>query len=268
MTVAMIYLTRYKIFAMEEEVMNVPETNHDKIVGRMKSKFPDRDFDGENGQTSLEQSIIEALEASDSEAADYDRLKEDTDRLAQLFNTSPRAAEFLSVLAETRDPAEAIYKAYGREAYEAFAEGSASELITALEAEDAKRIADDEQFENEKEANLKKSFETLDAWGNSKNLTEEQKVEVFMKFYNILGDALLGIYNEDLFEMGWKAAHYDEDVETARHEGEVTGRNEKIKEKARRRRETDAMPPSLSGQGVRVPERTPDVKDDPWMLGV
>ncbi len=76
------------------------------------------------------------------------------------------------------------------------------------------------------------------------------------------------IYNEDLFEMGWKADHYSEDIESARREGEVAGRNANIKERMSRRQAAESMPPALSGQGVRNEEQKPAAPDnDPWMLG-
>jgi len=250
-----------------EEAKNNTESTHERIMSKMKSRYPDRNFDSEDGQSNLEQSIIDALDAYEAETSEYNRLKEDTDILANLFNTSPRSAKFLSYLASTGDPAAAIYNAYGKDAKDAFLEGNASELISEMEAEDAKRIADDKGFAEEKEANLKRSFETLDRWGDKKGLTQEQKVEVFMNFYNILGDALNGIYNEELFEMGWKASHYDEDVDSARREGEVAGRNSKIDEIKHKRRSTETMPPALNGQGVRESEsRRSAAMDDPWML--
>lgn len=254
-----------------EETVNQEVTNYrDQLVGRMKSKYPDRNFDsidGQNSPNSLEQSILEAFDESDSRISELQGLEEKTNALAELFNNSPRASVFLNTLAATKDPSAAIYKAFGKEAHDAFVQGDASEMIASIEAEDAKLRAENEQYEQEKAQNLKASFDRLDKWGDSKGLDEDQKVDTFMRFYNILSDALMGIYNEDLFEMGWKADHYNEDVETARHEGEVAGRNANIKEKMHRRQENEAMPPALSGQGVRAEETKPAPKEDnPWML--
>ena len=254
-----------------DNTTNQEVTNYrDQLVGRMKSRYPDRDFDstdGQNSQNSLEQSILEAFDEDDSRIKDYSALEEKTRSLSDLFNNSPKSAIFLNTLAATGDPSAAIYKAYGKEAHDAFVEGDASEMIASIEAEDAKLRAENEKFEEEKTANLKASFEKLDKWGDSKGLTEDQKVQTFMRFYDILSDALVGIYNEELFEMGWKADHYADDVENARHEGEVTGRNANIKEKMARRQETEALPPALSGQGVRAQEKAPAADNyDPWKL--
>lgn len=247
-----------------------------QILERMKSRYPDRNFDevespdGIISKSSLEESIAEALADDENRINEYSEKQKtyeaDAEVLSTVFNKSPRAAIFLTTLAATGNPAAAIYKAYGADALKALEEGKASEFITEMEAKDAATREEDAKFEEEKEANLKASFEALDAWGNEKGLSDEDKINVFMRFYNILQDATIGKYSIDLFEMGWKADHYGEDVENARHEGEVTGRNAKIQEMARKRRDTQAMPPSLYGQGVREEEKVKKVNDDPWML--
>ena len=260
-----------------DSIENKPTNNYrEQIVEQMKSRFPDRNFDSPDGQNSLdsisnlEKSILDALsEDGDkitSYAAKQQEYDQSADKLTALFNNSKRSALFLSILAETGNPAVALYKAYGREAMDALENDDTASLISKIEEEDAKAKAEDEQFEAEKEANLKESFINLDEWGNEHGLTEDEKVNVFMRFYNILQDAMNGIYSRELFEMGWKSDHYSEDVDTARHEGEVNGRNAKIQEMTRRRQDVQSMPPSLNGQGGREPEIAPSPKDDPWML--
>lgn len=250
---------------MEETVNQEVVNPRDQLVDRMRTRYPDRNFDvtdgtdGTAGTNGLEQSIIDALtedETRINEMTERQKTYDDnTGKLTALFNNSPRAAVFLNTLAASGDPSAAIYKAYGQDAYEAFRQGDASELIASIEAEDAKNRADNEQYEAEKEENIKASIQALDEWGNAKGLDEEQKVATFMRFYEILSDALVGKYATELYDMAWKADHYDEDVASARHEGEVTGRNAKIKEMASKRNMVASMPPALQGQGGSFPER-------------
>ena len=226
----------------------------DELTNRMRTRYPDRNFDsqnGETGQTSLEQSIIDALTEDAASIERYKELEDKTNALASLFNTSEKAATFLNVLAETGDPAAAIYKSYGKEAHDAFVNGDASELITSIEEEDAKRRAEDQSAFEEKEKNMNDSIARMEEWGKSKGLSEQEQVDTFMRLYNMLCDAAIGIYSEELFEMAYKSSRYDADVETARREGEVAGRNAKIRERNIKRERSAAMPPSLQGQGVR-----------------
>ena len=226
-----------------QEVVNY----RDQLVGRMKERYPDRNFDsidGQNSPNSLEQAILETITEDESRISQLNGLQEKTNLLTELFNKSPRSARFLNSLARTGNPGVAIREAFGKDAYDAYSNGDASEMIASIEAEDERLRAENEQYEAEKAANLQASFDKLDKWGDSKGL------------------------NEDLFEMGWKADHYSEDIESARREGEVAGRNANIKERMSRRQAAESMPPALSGQGVRNEEQKPAAPDnDPWMLG-
>ena len=259
-----------------EETENKPATNYrEQIVERMKSRYPDRDFsgldsqNGKEGISGLEKSILDALIEDDDRLSAYGEKQKEYDanaeKLTALFNNSQRSALFLSVLADTGNPAVALYKAYGRDAMEALEKDDTSSLISKIEEEDAKAKSEDEQYEAEKEANLKVSFNSLDEWGNEKGLNDDEKVAVFMRFYNIIQDAMDGKYSRELFEMGWKADHYLEDIDNARREGEVNGRNAKIQEITRKRQDAQMMPPSLNGQGVSEPEKEPNYDDDPGM---
>ena len=58
-----------------QEVINY----RDKLAGRMKSRYPDRNFDstdGQNSQNSLEQSILEAFDEDDSRIRELSGLEE------------------------------------------------------------------------------------------------------------------------------------------------------------------------------------------------
>lgn len=239
-------------------------TNYrDQLVGRAQTRYPDRTFTGQDGQidqNGLEQSISEILGELDAKIKEYD---DNNGRLVNLFNTNPKAAGFLNEWVRSQNPAAAFRKYYGPEAFAAMQTEEGAEIIAQIEADEAKRKAESEAFEQEKADNLQKSFDALDEWGNSKGLTDEQKTEVFMRFYNILSDALEGKYSTDLFEMAWKADHYSDDIASARHEGEVAGRNANIKAQARKRQEAAALPPQLAGQGEAVPEAAPK-KERKW----
>ena len=243
-----------------------------RLEDKMKSRYPDRYGDGTNGTNSpisLEQSLLEAYEADETRISDLTKLEEKTSALTDLLNKYSRSAVFLNALAENGDPAAAIYKAYGKDAYDAFVSGNASDLIANIEAEDEKRRAENEAFEAAKAENLKTSFETLDRYAQAKGLSEDEAVEYFTLAHGFACDAVEGNYSEEFFDMIYKAKRYEEDVENARKEGEVAGRNAKFDELKRKRQVASAMPPQMSGQGVRAEESRPVNKkdDDPWMLG-
>lgn len=254
----------------ETDVQNVTDPR-EQLRGRMMSRYPDRNYDSTDGQTSpnsLDESILEALAEDENNLKGYQELKTETESLAQLFAKSPKAAQFLSALGRTGDPAAAIYEAYGKDAMEAFQSGNASEVIASIEANDAKMRAEQEQFEEEKAANLKKSIEGLDEFGKSKGLSEDEMVDLFLKGYNYLSDALVGIYSTEFFEMILKAQNYDSDIETARREGEVAGRNAKIQARDLTKQAGRVLPPAMQGQGVKpaeTPRQRPMTEGDMWL---
>lgn len=228
-----------------------------RLVDRMKSRYPDRDFTDTNDTNSpngLAQSLDETFADYDSKMQEYD---ENNNRMMDLYKTSGKAGSFFNRWAETKNPAIALREIYGPELLEALQSEEGAARLAEIEAREAQAKADNDAFEEEKTANLQQSFAALDQWCESKGITDEnEKVNVFMRFYDILSDALVGKYTSELFEMGWKADHYDEDVANARHEGEVAGRNAKIVAGQQRRSAQAAMPPMTSGQGTRANETT------------
>lgn len=239
---------------MEDIVNQTPTDIRSQLTERMQSQYPDRNFgtgDSPDGTDSLEQAIWDYIQESDTRSTE---LTGKLDKLKDLFNTSPRASVFLNTLASTQNPAQAIYEAYGKEAHDAFVSGDATDTIAAIEAEDAKAKAEEDQFLEEKKANLNKSIEDLQAFGEEKGLSTDQQVDLFVRVHKMLQDAFDGIYPREIFEAMLRADNYENDVNSARQEGEVNGRNAKINEMTRRRSQVNSMPPNLAGQGVRSME--------------
>ena len=242
-------------YYMETIDTQTPVDYKGQLTERMKAKYPDMNFGGEDGTggtDSLEEAIMRSLDESES---NYNDVSGKLNKFTELFNSSPRSAVFLNTLAATKNPGEAFYRAYGKGAYEAYQAGNVSEFIATIEAEDAKAKAEEEQFLKEKEANLSQSIADLQAFGEERGLSLDQQVDLFMRVYNALQDAYDGKYPREIFEAMLKADSYDADVASARQEGEVDGRNARIDEMRRRRTAMENRPPQLYGQGVRTAER-------------
>ena len=68
-----------------QEVVNY----RDQLVGRMKERYPDRNFDsidGQNSPNSLEQAILETITEDESRISELNGLQEKTNLLTELFN--------------------------------------------------------------------------------------------------------------------------------------------------------------------------------------
>ena len=119
-------------------------------------------------------------------------------------------------------------------------------------------MANSRKANEEADANFRESMSVLDAFQEEHNLTDEQAFAVFDKIHQIGSDMARGIYTADSYLLALNAINHDKDVATAKAEGELAGKNAKIKEKMRSGAELEReLPPSLGGQGSGVPERKP-----------
>lgn len=241
------------------------KTKREELKELMRTMYPDRAFgptngvDGEGGEggEELESAILETL---DELVRTRDEGRAKNAALNKLLFGDPRAAEFVNLWVETGDPFSAIATIFGDEVDLKSEEGR-TKYKNELSAFSAKRESD-AKLNQEAEANWNASLEALDSWGNSKNLSEEDKVNIMLRLVGITANGLVNKYEDADFDMAYKANTYDKAVGDARHEGEVTGRNARIDENKRARQAMQAMPPALSGQGMQVKPKPKN--DSPW----
>lgn len=107
------------------------------------------------------------------------------------------------------------------------------------------KVAEQEKHGEELMKNLQKSREDLDKLG----LSEDEANELYGKVWGVIGDAEEGIISSDTWKLFKNAYNYDTDVSSAREEGMMQGRNEKIQNKVRTS-SSDGIPPSLSSGSI------------------
>lgn len=224
--------------------------------------YPDRNFASENGengeysQDALEQALIDALD-------EYTSYQGKNRELHDLLMRDPSGIAFLTKWMESGDPRAALVEVFGDDLSELATEEGRGKFSDNLKVWRDKRDADD-KLDQEAAANLEVTFNDLDSWRQNKGLSEEEAVEVFLRLSAVAMGGLMNKYTTDDFEMAYKAMHFDNAVSDARREGEVAGRNAKIEANKARRKTIGAMPPTLSGQGVKVEERKPKKADSIW----
>lgn len=250
-----------------QEVVNY----RSKVADRMKTRFPDRNYDEEGQGNDLYESVNQYMDESDQKIADYEGQIKSNDEWKQKFTnilkTDPKAARFFKEWAVSGNGAEAFRREYGSKAWEMMNTEEGAAMLAQITQEENEKQAQYDKAMEEFQQNYQTSLQSLDSWGNNRGLSDDEKVSVMESIIKIIEDGETGVYPESLFEAAYKAGHYDADVESARHEGEVAGRNAKIKEGQVRRQAAQQFPPAVSGQGVAVPERRQTRENDPWMLG-
>lgn len=237
-----------------EKVMS----SRDKLRDRYAKRYPERDFGGENSESSIDDEIIAELEGYDAEIQGY---RDNDKKIKDLFNSDPRSGRFLvSWAAGGGNPIQYILDIFGPDIQEALqSEEGRAKIVESTNAY-LERKAQEEAGEAERMANYEQSINDLAAFADEKGLSEEQAIAIFEKINQIGFDVIEGRYTREAYEMAYNAMNYDTDVETARKEGEVAGKNKKIEERLAKVEKPLDMPPSVGGQGAAVPEPTPKKK--------
>ncbi len=107
------------------------------------------------------------------------------------------------------------------------------------------KIAEQEKHGEELMKNLQKSREALDKLG----LSDEEANDLYAKVWGVIGDAEEGNISSDTWKLFKNAYSYDSDVSSARNEGAMQARNEKI-QNGIRSSASENIPPALSSSGA------------------
>ena len=235
-------------------------SSRQRMLDRARERFPDRTFadldatEPQEGVADLDDAIDEMLEDFSSRQAVYD---ENDNKLKNLLVSDPSSAEFIQRWVETGDPRTALVETFGDELgmSEESAAGFKDQLDSWRKRRDESEAADLAASSNYHD----KSLPALDAWGDKKGLSLEQKRDVMVRLIDLAArGAFDGIYTEDDFNMVWNAMNHDNDVASARAQGEVEGRNARIAARRRDRSMAGSMPPTaIGGQGAVASEPQP-----------
>ena len=234
------------------------KSGRERLLERAQGRYPDRHFvrqegqDGQDGQLDdLDDAINEMMDEDASQIATNASMNE---KLASILYRDPKVADFLNVLIETGDPRAALVETFGDELAELATEEGRGRFQSQLEGY-RERVRRSEELKAEEQKNWEGFLERLDNWGNEHNLTDEEKASIAVRLIDIAQKGGVNMYDEDDFNTVWRGVHYEGDVEAARNEGLIAGRNEHI-EAARRQRaaaSSAGMPSISGGRGANMP---------------
>lgn len=246
---------------MEKAENQTVTSSRDRLRNRLSERFPDRQFVGQDGldaQDVMDDSLEELLGEYDSRESEYNS---NSKRLNDLFSSDPRIGTLFMKWAEGGNIMEHLIEDFGDEFLDALASEEGKQKFLDAQARWLERVNRNKTADDEAQENFQKSIEVLNAFQQEHNLTDEQAIAVFDKIHQIGADMVRGIYSAESFLLALNAINHDRDVATAKAEGELAGKNAKIKEKMRDGKELQrSLPPSLGGQGAGVPERKPKTK--------
>lgn len=212
------------------------------VMSRLRTRHPDSEYADD-----------EALFGQiDDDYADYDRrlgeYEEREGKMAKLLGKDPRAAQFISDLAKGEDPWIAVLKRLGAEGVtDLMNDPSKQEAYAEANKEYVARVAREKDLEKEYETNFAESMNLLQQIQTEQGLSDEvvdAAMDIVMRMVN---DAVVGKFSRETIDMALKMVSRDADIENARSEGEVAGRNAKIEAQLRKSQQGDGMPGAGAG---------------------
>lgn len=217
----------------------------------MVERHPDRDYtadedllDGVYGEFDENDARLKELEEANKNYAATEG------KLTKMFGDNPVTADLLISMAEEgKDPVVALVGMYGKEGIEAILnDPEKAEAMAEANKKFHESVAKSKELEDEREKNLVESFAMEDALLESGEMSEEDLVRAHESLETKYNNMLMGKWTkEDLFSE-LRSLNHDADVQTARQEGEVAGRNANIVARKRKESKSDGMP-SLGGGG-------------------
>lgn len=226
----------------ENQVPAVPvKSRREQFGERLKQKYPDREYADD-----------EALFGQiDDDYADYDNqlneYRERESRITDMMARDPRSAQFIVDMSNGEDPFIKLIERLGIDGVtDLLNNPEKKEKYVEANKNFLERVAKEKELEELYDRNFTESLSMIDQIQQERGLSDETVDAAYDWLKKIANDAIVGIYSRENFEMALKAITHDADVENARVEGTVAGRNAKIEEKLRKPKTGDGTP-NLAG---------------------
>ncbi len=202
---------------------------------RMKTKHPDREFADDE---ALFGQVGDDYDEYERQLGEY---RERDEQMNELFKRDPRSAKFITDMARGEDPWIAVIKHLGIDGVtELMNDPEKQEAYAEANKDYAERLAREKELDEEYDRNFAESEKLRDEMDARYGV---ETVDAALGVINqICLDAVLGKVTPETFEMALKVVRHDADVENARSEGEIAGRNSKIEEKLSKQGGGDGLP--------------------------
>lgn len=225
------------------------KSKKDLFRERYGKSYPDLDLEDEEAFYGQLNDDYDANEKK------FQLYEDDRKKLSDLFQSSPQSAIFLSDWANGSNPVIALVKAYGQDFIDYVNDPENAEELANAQKEYLEKVAKNKEFDELYSKNIKDSMKVLEELQAQKGLTDEETNDVLGKVLAVEEDLRVGKITPEILEMFMKAEKYDTDVDAARTEGEIAGKNAKIDKVLKLKSRGDGTP-SLQG-GNNVAEEKP-----------
>ena len=226
----------------ETQTSSTPAKSKRENFGeRLKKKYPDREYPDDE---ALFGQINDDYDDYDNQLNQY---KEREGRLSDLLSKDPRSAQFIADMAKGNAPWLAVIERLGIDGVTDLMNDPEKQAAYAeANKKYVERLAKEKSLEDEYQKNFAESMDLLEQIQQEKQLGDDTIDAAMELVIRIANEAIVGKFTRETIEMALNAVTHDADVNNARTEGTVAGRNEKIEEKLRKPKTGDGLP-SLAG---------------------
>lgn len=211
----------------QEEIINTGEektpTARENFLSRVKSKYPDEDYENEETRYSMYGKYMDDVEG------ERNKYKESNDKFADAYARDPRfAAIAQEAVKEDGDVTSKMIEVYGRDAMEAWNDPEQLEALTEANNKYLANVAETEEIRKEQEKNKAESDKIISAFLEENGMGPEDGERFLEAYYQMIEDGLMGIVRKEYLESFMKAQNYESDLIDAAHAGEVKASNDRI----------------------------------------
>ncbi len=247
--------------ATNEEQQAPIQSSREAFVARIKDRHPDLDESDEEGFYSA---VNADYDEDDEGREELSRYREDDQRLRDIFQNDPRMANVFLGMARGENVLEYLIDTFGQDFLDALNDPENVELrerIAEKQKQWVEKQASSRDLEQQAQANIDKALDAFDSVAEETGADDEAKEEAFKRFTEFQKRAIVNDIDEDMWRLFFHGVTHDADVEQAGMEGEVRGRNAKIRE--RLRGESEKNPMDMGGATTRneAPRRASSIFD-------
>ena len=216
-------------------------SKRDAHISRLKAKTPD--FDPADDE-ALFSRIGDDYDEYESQINSY---RDNSRKLTDLFDSDPRSATIVAEMARGGDPVIGLIRHYGPEIRDILDNPDMQQQIAEANKEYVQKVAKEKELEEEYRANLDTTLDYLEQLQQERGLSD-QDVDAAMEFLiGIVQDGVMGKFSPESIDLALKAVNYDSDMAAATEQGEIAGRNARIEERLRSRKDGDGTSPLPGG---------------------
>lgn len=224
-------------------------------MDRFAKSSPDRKFEGDTADDDLFDATADEVDRLDGENTRY---RQSAERMNTLFNGDGRAAGLVRAWGEGADPIMYLVENFGDDFVEAMQSEEGKERFKEARDKWLESKTQDDQAQARFDSNFSASMDALTKVAGEYGLDDQAAADLFLSLHEMVEQALDGTYTEDMFRLAYKGGMYDRDVEVARREGEVKGRNANIRRRLKEEETGEGDIPTLPGGGGSYGEEAPE----------